>query len=188
MIYHNNIDITFIQECHLRKGKTIKTDGYNFIYNDSPVGVAVIIRNTIQYSKVSISNVGINITFIQTNSSYGNAHKKYILGSVYIPCNLQPQQPQSDLNTVLQTYVGSAEFIFGGDVTQNSKRKKFLESDWTIIRWRLFASAILYHLIQMDLLFWTIFLLAFDSSMKIIENFPSLSVPTFSDHFPIKLK
>ena len=77
------------------------------------------IKNTIQYSKVSITNVSINTSFIQINSTYNNTQKKCLLGSIYIICNSQPQQLESELNIILQTCLSFDGFILGGDL--NSK-------------------------------------------------------------------
>ncbi|XP_075162896.1 uncharacterized protein LOC142235529 [Haematobia irritans] len=95
MLKQNNADIAFIQECHLKKNKKVQINGYNFIYDNSPLGVAVIIKSSMTYNKVNLIDVGINTSLIQIDLMLYNNILKYLVGSIYIPCNY-PSQPTAD--------------------------------------------------------------------------------------------
>ena len=56
-LYFNNIDVGFIQECHLGDIRGIHLKGYNFIYDNSRIGVAVVIKNTINYNRLNLDDI-----------------------------------------------------------------------------------------------------------------------------------
>lgn len=196
-LFHNKIDIGFIQECHLRRNKKVKIDGYNFIYDNSPLGVAVLIKSSFQYNRLIVNNIGINSSFIQIESSSENIRKKYLIGSIYIPCNYPAQKIVSDLNKILQICGNFDGFILGGDL--NSKYPSWGDSSEnsngkTLQKWlednsldvvRVCDSTPSY---PNGPSFLDHFLLSPHLIDMVIPNYEISTMPTFSDHFPIKLE
>ena len=86
ILHHHQIDVGFIQECHLYTNKKARLDGYNFIYDNSDIGVAVVIKNTIHFNIISFSGTRLNNSFIQIEMHTNNNSKKYFIESIYIPC------------------------------------------------------------------------------------------------------
>ena len=63
-MFYNSTDIGFIQECHLNKNFRINLKGYNFIYDNSRIGVAVMIKYSVKYNRVNIGDVHFFGSFI----------------------------------------------------------------------------------------------------------------------------
>ena len=64
-LFHNKIDIGYIQECHIHRTGNVRLNEYSFLYDGSPIGVAIAIKNTIHYNRIDIGNIGFNGRFIQ---------------------------------------------------------------------------------------------------------------------------
>lgn len=126
-----------------------------------------------------------------------NVIKKYVLGSIYIPCNFPSQNIEKDLNTIcqlLENYDGS---IIGGDLDsknpdwgdscENSNGrlvKKWLDNNsMDVLRLCDSTPSFPSRLSYLD---------HFLISKKLIDNnsrnFSISSLPTFSDHFPLRMK
>lgn len=83
----NNIEVGFIQECHLRRNRIANSEGYNAIFDHSNVGVAIFIKKSIHYTRIVTNDVRVNIYIIQIVAKHNGLSKIYALGSIYIPCN-----------------------------------------------------------------------------------------------------
>ena len=196
-LFHNKIDVGFIQECHLRRNNKMKINGYNFIYDNSPLGVAIILKNNISYTRKNFSDVGFNCTFIQIESNTDNQLKKLLIGSIYISCNHPASSLLDGLNKILHVANDFDGFILGGDLNSRSltwgdhtenANGKILENwlqDHSLEVTRLCdvkpsypnGSSFLDH-----------FLLSPHLINVMQPNFKISSLPTFSDHFPLKLE
>lgn len=193
-LLHNNIDIAFIQECHLRSNMRVKISGYTFVYDNSPTGVAIFIKDSIQFKRVSVPATGINTTLIEISSN--NSTKKYLLGSVYIPCSYPVQRLDLDLNTLLQLSSNFDGFIFGGDLNSKSPTwgDSYENSNGRVL-WSWLSDN------TMDVIRICDTSPSYPSGTSYLDHFllsnhlinsrnPNYTIstrPTFSDHFPIKL-
>ncbi|XP_058976123.1 uncharacterized protein LOC101890983 isoform X1 [Musca domestica] len=193
-LLHNNIDIAFIQECHLRSNMRVKISGYTFVYDNSPTGVAIFIKDSIQFKRVSVPATGINTTLIEISSN--NSTKKYLLGSVYIPCSYPVQRLDLDLNTLLQLSSNFDGFIFGGDLNSKSPTwgDSYENSNGRVLRsWLSDNSMDVIRICDTSPSYpsGTSYLDHFLLSNHLINsrnpNYTISTRPTFSDHFPIKL-
>lgn len=194
----NNIDIAFIQECHLKSIRSVKINGYNLIYDHSPIGVAILIKNSLQYSKFFLKDIGINTSFIQiTSKQNNNTQRKFLLGSVYVQCIYSPQQLEADLNTILRSCQSFDGFILGGDFNAkctswgdiqdnvNGKAlKKWLDANILDVL-RICDSHPSY---PNGPSYLDHFLISAHLINKDDPNYSVSSLPSFSDHFPLKLK
>ena len=64
-LFFNKIDVAFIQECHLKKGRNIKLRGYKILYDYSRIGVAVVLKESIKYNRINIDGIDFLGTFLQ---------------------------------------------------------------------------------------------------------------------------
>lgn len=90
-------------------------DGYNVIFDGSPIGVAVVVKNFIEYTRFSLNNIGFNCSLIQINLKSNN-RKKILAGSIYVPCNYTTQLLLVDLDKLLEFTGRFDGFIIGGDL------------------------------------------------------------------------
>ncbi|XP_075150698.1 uncharacterized protein LOC142224797 [Haematobia irritans] len=127
LLSHNKIDIGFIQECHLRRNRKIRINGYNIITDNSPVGTAVVTKNCINFRRVYLNNIGMNTCLAQIDFITSGIRKRYLFGSVYIPCNHPTQTLESDLDKLLQFCKTFDAFVLGGDL--NSKDTSWGDSN-----------------------------------------------------------
>lgn len=193
----NKIDIAFIQECHLKRNKKVKIPGYNFIYDYSPIGVAILIKNTIKYNRIASEDIDINAIFIQIESTSNDIVKKYLLGSLYVPCNFPSSQLYDSLNKCLQMAANFDGFLYGGDF--NSKNIAWGDSfdncnGKTFFSWLMDNSTETVRICDMTPSFpnGSSFLDHFIGSPTLLNiyslNYNISSLPTFSDHFPLMLQ
>lgn len=118
-LHYNKIDIAFVQECHLRGYTHIFIDGYNFFYDKSPLGVAILLKNTISFKRVFIDVSQFNATFLQTEIKINSSIKKFLVGSIYVPTNLTRDALGIGLNSILEAVRSYDSINLGGDF--NSK-------------------------------------------------------------------
>ena len=111
ILHHFQINIGFIQECHFHANKKVRIDGYNFIHDNSAIGVAVGIKNTILFNKIDFSGIRLNNYFIQ----------------IELYTNNTTQEIHEDMNKVLRLTNSYNGFIIGGDLNTKS-------SDWRDLR------------------------------------------------------
>lgn len=194
---YNDIDVAFIQECHLRRHVKVNIPGYSFIYDYSPIGVAVLIKNTIQYKRVLMDNVRFSYTLISIEMRTNDVSKKYLVGSIYLPCNMASTDLLEGLNKLLRSTEDYDGFIFGGDFNSknvtwgdnmdNCNGKIFYEwlQDNTLEVTRICDSTPSYPNGSsfLDHFLITPSLLDVDSA-----NFRISTLSSFSDHFPLKLE
>lgn len=117
----NNIDVGFIQECHLRRSRKVRIDGYDIVNDNSPIGVAVLIKKSILHTKIVISDVGVKTCMIQIECLQNSVRKKIALGSLYVPCNYPAQQLEADLDKLMQVCARYDGLIFGGILIQETQ-------------------------------------------------------------------
>lgn len=192
-LHLNRIDIGFIQECHLKRNKKIKLDRYNFICDNSPLGVAVVIRNQIGYDRVFLNDVGIHVSLVQIEFSNNN---KFLIGSLYVQCNYPAQKLEADLSKLIQLCKSFDGFILGGDLNSKSPvwGDHLENSNGKILRnWlednsldvvRICDSSPSY---PNGLSYLDHFLVSPHLLNRNVPNFEISTLPSFSDHFPIKL-
>ena len=192
----NNIDIAFIQECHLRRNRNVVLNGYNFLYDNSSIGVAIVIKNSISYNRLEIDGIGFHGSYIEIQLNINGIRKKFLIGSLYFPCNYGPRL-QVDLDKILHIANNFDGFVFGGDLNaKNSVWGDFTDNcngkvlnDWLqdhsydVVRLCdngpsfPLGSSFLDH-----------FLIDSRITNSEFQNYNISSLPSFSDHFPLKLK
>ncbi|XP_075170254.1 uncharacterized protein LOC142242573 [Haematobia irritans] len=196
LLSHNKIDIGFIQECHLRRNRKIRINGYNIITDNSPVGTAVVIKNCINFRRVYLNNIGMNTCLAQIDFIASGIRKRYLFGSVYIPCNHPTQTLESDLDKLLQFCKTFDAFVLGGDL--NSKDTSWGDSNEnsngrTLHSW---LGSNLLDIIRIcdrapsypnGSSFLDHFLVSTQLIDTVNQNYKIQTLPTFSDHFPIKM-
>lgn len=197
ILVHNQIDIAFIQECHLRQNQKVLIHGYEFLYDGSSIGVAILIKKTIQYKRIVLDGLGFYSIFIQIDSKLNDTHKQFLLGSLYFPCNYSSSSLVRGLNKMLNTAVNFDGFIFGGDL--NAKNRTWGDAidncnGKILLTWLLDNSMDVIRVCDSAPSFpnGSSFLDHYLLSTSLIDsgspNFTVCSLPTFSDHFPIKLQ
>lgn len=196
-ITRNNIDICFIQETHLRANRRIFLHEYNFINSNASVGVAIAIRRNINYKHVSIVDFGFNGVFAEIEIKIDNALKKFLIGSIYIPTNFSATAMNDGLDKILRVASSFHGFILGGDLnaknplwgdnTENSNGKNLNNwlQDNTLDVARLCDTSPSY---PNGSSYLDHFLVSSKLLNRCNQNFSIESLPSFSDHFPIKLK
>lgn len=196
-LFHNNIDIGFIQECHLKTNRKVVLRGYAFLYDNSPIGVAIVIKEKISYSRYSIGGIKLFCTFITIESNSNGSRKNFLFGSVYIPCNFPTLEIYDGLNKILDAANSFDGIILGGDL--NAKNQ---ESGDTIenSNGKVLHSWLQDHAVDVLRLcdncpsfpngssFLDHFLVSAYLINDSLPSFKTSSLPTFSDHFPIKLE
>ena len=106
ILHHYQIDIGFIEECHLHANKKVKLVGYNFIH-----GVAVFIKNTINLNKLNFSGIRLNNSFIEMNCT-----QKILAKNTLQVLDLFHE----DLNKIPRLTNSYDGFIVGGDLNAES--------------------------------------------------------------------
>lgn len=193
---YNKIDIGFIQECHLRRRRRIQLHGYNFLYDNSPIGVAIAIKNTLQYKHIQINDIGFNGIFIQIDMKINHTQKKILVGSIYVPTNYSSGMSEG-LEKILNVASGFDGFILGGDL--NAKNPTWGDQveniNGKILSTWLEDNAIdACRLCDINPSYpnGSSFLDHFLVSPHLINldhpNFKVSSLPSFSDHYPLKLE
>lgn len=194
---YNKIDVGFIQECHLRKNQKVRLKGYNFLYDNSPLGVAIAIKDSIAYNSVQINDTGFQVKFIEIEFNMENTQKKFLIGSIYIPCNFAASKIYTGLDKILQIAGTFDGFIMGGDLNaRNPNWGDPLEN----CNGKILHNWLLDHCLDVVRIcdntpsypngpsYLDHFLLSPNFMNMGIPNFQTSSCPTFSDHFPIKLE
>lgn len=191
-----SIDIGFIQECHLRNPNIFLED-YNFLYDNSPLGVAIVLKKSYSFSMLNPQGISFPHIFIHVKLIINNSQKNFLFGSVYLPCNFSPPLIYSGLCKILQFSRNFDGTIIGGDFNsknpewgdlfENSNGKIFLNwlQDFSLDFVRVSdnrpsfpsGSSFLDH-----------FLISSNFCDFFNQNCSVASLPTFSDHFPIKLQ
>lgn len=198
ILFYNKIDIAFIQECHLRgHNNNIKLNGYNFIYDNSPIGVAIVIKGSISYSRYMIDDLGFHGTFVKIEMLIDNVRKQILVGSVYIPCEFGGMRVYSGLSKLLSAASGFDGMLIGGDLNAknpawgdhlaNGNGRALLNwlQDHTLEVTRLSDSRPSY---PNSSSYLDHFLVSSNLVIQDNPNFKISSLATFSDHFPIKLE
>lgn len=197
ILHNNQIDVGFIQECHLHVNRRVKINGYNFVYDNSPLGVAIAIKNNIHYNRINCNTTQFNTVFIEIEITTNNITKKYLLGSIYIPCVIASQELNDSLNQILHLANNFDGFMFGGDLNAKSP-------NWGDIAENANGKA-LHDWLQNNCLdvtricdkspsfpngssFLDHFLLSPCLVNCVQPNYYIKSLPTFSDHFPLVLE
>lgn len=196
-LHYNKIDVGFIQECHLRENRSVHLKGYNFIYDNSRIGVAVVVKNTINYSRINIDDINFFGSFIQIELKTNNSCKKILFGSIYIPCNYPTAAIVNGLNKILDTSKNFDGFIIGGDLNaKNGVWGDLAENS----NGRVIRSWLQDHIVEVNRLsdntpsfpngssFLDHFLIDANLINAHTPNFKISSLPTFSDHFPLKIE
>lgn len=196
-LFYNKIDVGFIQECHLKENRKMNLKGYDFIYDNSRIGVAVVIKQSIKYSRINIEGIKFCCTFIQIEYKLDNSCKKVLLGSVYIPCNFPTADIQNGLNKILNTAKDFDGFVIGGDLNAKNTSWGDLVDNYN--------GKALYNWLQDHILevrqisdsspsfpngssFLDHFLIDVNMINSHFSNFNVSSLPSFSDHFPIRIE
>lgn len=110
-----DIDIAFLQETHLRAGGNISFEGCHFLRDNSAQGVAILLKKHFKFRKEVILGFLFPNLFISIDVSINGVLRKILLGSVYIPGNSSQSQILSSLSS-LGNYSGGFDFTFiGGD-------------------------------------------------------------------------
>lgn len=196
-LFHNNIDIGFIQECHLKKNTKMSISGYNFVYDGSSIGVAVVIKDSIPYNKIFINNTGFSCSFIQIDIKSNNTRKRFLIGSIYISCNHSTTNLYAGLSKILDTASSFDGFILGGDL--NAKNQVWGDladnSNGKILqKWLMDHNLDVIRICDKKPSYpnGSSFLDHFLLSPHLINvtapNFNISTLPTFSDHFPVKME
>lgn len=192
---HNRIDVGFIQECHVKNTK-IRLSGYNVIYDNSRIGVAVMLKNSIKFSQVDVGDIGFFGTFIQIELKMNNSIKRILLGSVYIPCNYSLTGIHDGLNKILVVSRNFDGFLIGGDLNtknriwgdqndnSNGRALQIWLQDNILDVFRVCDSSPSF---PNGSSYLDHFLIGGDLINIDDPNFKVSSLPTFSDHFPIKV-
>lgn len=196
ILHRNKIDIGFIQECHLKRNKRARIDGYNFIYDSSPIGVAIVMKNTIQYNRIFLDDIGLNLSLAQIEFMNDGARKRYLIGSIYVQCNYPPHKFEADLAKLLQLCGNFDGFILGGDL---NSRSPVWGDNMENINGKSLRGWLEDNSLEVDRLcdaepsypngpsFLDHFLMSPHLLNRTLPNFEISTLPTFSDHFPIKL-
>lgn len=195
-LHRDKIDIGFIQECHLKRNRKIKLNGYNFIYDNSPIGVGIVVRNSIQFNRIVLNDVGINTCLAQIELLDNSVRRKYLIGSIYVQCNYQTHKFESDLLKLIQLCRNFDGFILGGDLNSKSPvwgdtlenmngktMRKWLEDNMLDVT-RICDSSPSF---PNGSSFLDHFLISPHLLNDTLPNFEVASLSSFSDHFPIKL-
>ena len=196
-LFHNQIDIAFIQECHLRRTGNARLNGYSFLYDGSPIGVAIAIKKSISYNIIDIGNIGFNGIFIQIVFNINGIRKKYLIGSIYIPCNYASSSLSDGLSKILDMASRFDGFIMGGDLNaKNPVWGDLIENG----NGKVLQSWLLDNALDVVRLcdgtpsypngssFLDHFLLSPHLINTSTPNFRTSSLSSFSDHYPIKLE
>uniref|UniRef100_A0A1I8Q7G5 Endonuclease/exonuclease/phosphatase domain-containing protein n=1 Tax=Stomoxys calcitrans TaxID=35570 RepID=A0A1I8Q7G5_STOCA len=197
ILMNNKIDIGLVQECHLRRIRNVKINEYNFIYDGSPLGVAILVKSNIEYNRIVVSDVGMHSAFIQIDSLSNNTQKKIIIGSIYIPCNYAAQRLQADLDRLLDLLSRYDGFILGGDL--NSKILSWGDSTENS-NGKVLQAWLLDHALDVVRLcdsspsypngpsFLDHFLVSPNLINPLDLKYKVSTLSTFSDHFPLKME
>lgn len=196
-LVNNNIDIAFIQECHLRGNRRCNIPGYTFIYDYSPLGVAIIIKNSIDYNRITGDNIGFNHLFISIQITSDNVCRKYLIGSLYIPCSMAISNINEGLGKVLLATEDFDGFIIGGDF--NSKNVAWGDT-MDNCNGKVFHNWLQNNALEVTRICditpsypnGASFLDHFILSPALIDNdslnYKISSIASFSDHYPLKLE
>lgn len=196
-LHYNQIDIGFIQESHLGENKRIHINGYKFVHDDSSVGVAIVMKNRIPYTRVNIEGVRFHTTFIQVDIERAGSLKRFLVGSVYMPTSLNRDALLDGLDKILESADGFDGLIIGGDL--NAKNPSWGDQSENI-NGKYLHEWIQTHSQEITRLcdtnptypngssFLDHFLVTNDLINRDNPNFRMATLPTFSDHFPLKLE
>ncbi|KAI8122725.1 RNA-directed DNA polymerase from mobile element jockey [Lucilia cuprina] len=171
--------------------------GYNVFLDNSPVGVAILLKNNISFEKVFIDINQFQTNFIQIKINKNSRLETILIGSVYIPTNLSRESLSGGLNVILETASRFDGLILGGDF--NAKNTSWGDhsenmNGKTLYNW------LQDHTLEVTRLcdirpsypngdsFLDHFLLSAHFVNREVPNFRITSLPTFSDHFPLKLE
>lgn len=193
----HEIDVCFIQETHLRANRRIYLNGFNFINSNTPVGVAIAIRRNIYYKCVRIDGLGFNGVFIEIELKIDNASKKFLIGSVYIPTNFSATAMNDGLDKILRVASSFDGLIIGGDL--NAKNPQWGDTTENL-NGKALSSWLQNNSLDVARLCDTTpsypngsshldhFVVSSHLLNMCDRNYCLESLPSFSDHFPIKLK
>ena len=78
--------------------------------------MAIAIKKSISYNIIDIGNIGFNGIFIQIVFNINGIRKKYLIGSIYIPCNYASSSLSDGLSKILDMASRFDGFIMGGDL------------------------------------------------------------------------
>lgn len=191
-----DVDIAFLQETHLRPGVRVSFEGCNFIRDNSAQGVAILLRQNYKYKIEDISDFCFPCIFISIDVSINGVPRKILLGSIYIPGNSSHTQINSSL-TCLGNYSRGFDFTFvGGDF--NAKHVSWGDSI-NNSNGTCFYDFLQQHPYMFTKIssteptfpngssFLDHFIVNSNSSDLPNPLYSTTSLPTFSDHYPLKL-
>ncbi|KAI8122414.1 RNA-directed DNA polymerase from mobile element jockey [Lucilia cuprina] len=193
----NKIDICFLQECHLRRQKKVFLNNYNFIYDNSSIGVAIALKNNISYKRVGIDDLSILGTFLELQLKINNTTRKILVGSLYVKCNTTANNLRNSLDKILLVANGFDLFLLGGDL--NSKNQAWGDSTGNqngniLQNWLEVHSLDITRICHNNPSFPSAnsfldhYLISTSLMNNDTPNYRISSLPTFSDHFPLKLE
>lgn len=192
-----NIEIAFLQELHLPADANVYLDNYIILRDNSPLGVGIAIRNSISYSRVTISNIRFPNLFVELRVSVNGNIRRILCGSIYFPSNCNRQIICDGLSSILNLSGQYDGLILGGDlnakhITWGDNNNNFngeIISNWvqneSISVMRICDSYPTYpggssHLDH--------FIVSTDIVDNVNHNFKTYTLPTFSDHVPLGLE
>lgn len=158
--------------------------------------MAVAIKSSIDFNKLIINGIKFVGTFVQTEVMVYNSRKKIMFGSIYIPCNFPTSDIYDGLDKILNFSRNFDSFVLGGDLNAKSPAWRDQTDN---PNGRVLNSWLLDH--TLDVLrisdsspsfpngssYLDHFLIGTNILNNDLPNFNVSSLPTFSDHFPIKI-
>ena len=116
----SNCSFAFIQETHFSNRHRIQIQNYHTLRNDNHQGVALLIKNNIEYELVDYHSTNFPSLFVTIKLKIDNSPKTLLLGSVYFPTNTPPAQFTSELNAIEALSNRFDGSIIGGDLNARS--------------------------------------------------------------------
>lgn len=196
ILINHKIDICFLQETRFRKNSKIHFENFSVIRDFSNQGTAILISKGIKYLTINVPNLKFPNTFIEIKVSVTGQVKKYLLGSVYIPTNFSRSDLKTGLDSIQDYSISYAGVFIGedfnsrsvhwGDSFDNLNGLSF--NDWLNTSGSNFKK---FCDVSPSFPVGPSYLDHFLVSASLIdannENVQISSLPTFSDHYPLKL-
>ena len=112
----NKTDIALLQETHLQNKHTFQTTNYTTHRNDNNQGVAILIKNNIEHTRIFIPNLNVPYICIEIPLKRNTHLQNLLIMSIYLPSNISSSCFLSNFNTIATFSEQYSGAILGGDL------------------------------------------------------------------------
>ncbi|KAI8127396.1 hypothetical protein CVS40_3143 [Lucilia cuprina] len=116
VLMDSGVDIAFIQETRISSDCDLRLHNFKTVRDSSALGTAIFIRKNIGFRCIEIHDIGFNGCFIELDLTGSSQCRKFLLGSVYIPCNFPAADTIASLDIIRHFSSSYDGTIIGGDL------------------------------------------------------------------------